>query len=63
MLDHNGSPNIRVKKTFPIEVNLLKTSAGLTDTRYSQSFGKFFLNKNKDRINPVDSPTRTNKYS
>ncbi len=63
MLDHNISSNIRVKKTFPTEVNLLKTSTGLTDTRYSQPFGKFFLNKNKDRINPVDSPVKTNKYS
>lgn len=63
MADHNTSPNIRVKKTFPVEVNLLKTSAGLTDTRYPQSFGQFFLNKNKDRINPVDSPVRANKYS
>ena len=63
MADHKTFPNIRFKKTFPVEVNLLKTSFGLADTRYSQSFGQFFLNKNKDRINPVDSPVRANKYS
>ncbi len=63
MFEQNTSPNIRVKKTYLMESNFLKTSNGMAQTRYSEPFSKFFLNKNKERINQVDSNIKANKYS
>jgi len=47
MIEPNTSTNIRIKKSFPMENKFMKTSTGLVQTRYSEPFGKFFLDKNK----------------
>lgn len=53
MLEQTTSTNIRIKKSYPVESKYLKGSTGLVQTRYSEPFGKYFLDKNKERITQV----------
>ena len=50
MFENSTLHNIRIKKSFPCDSKLLKSTNGFVQTKYSEQFGKYFLDKNKDRI-------------
>lgn len=63
MFENSTLHNIRIKKSFPCDSKLLKSTNGFVQTKYSEQFGKYFMDKNKDRICQLETQPKTSKYS
>lgn len=55
MFEHSTLNSIRIKKSLPLDSKYMKSTNGFAQTKYSEPLGKFFLEKNKDRICQLDT--------